>query len=88
MLLSVVHRQSSVVVSSLVKYCRYERNNMVQNVSHMPGLCLRDIGGTPYISYNMMPPKALFHIFFFFSETANKGGTSYFVRIMPKSRPL
>ena len=37
----------------------------------MPGLCLLDIGGAPYIGYNIMPPKALFNIFDFFSKTTN-----------------
>ena len=31
----------------------------------MPGLCLLDIGSAPYIGYNIMPPKAYFHIFDF-----------------------
>ena len=38
----------------------------------MPGLCLLDIGGAPYIGYNIMPPKALFNIFDFFSKTTNR----------------
>ena len=42
------------------------------NVSHMPGLCLLDVDGAPHISYNIMPPKAYFHIFEFFFETTNR----------------
>ena len=56
-----------------LKYCGYERKYYIHaNVSHMPGLCLIDIDGAPHISYNIMPPKAYFHIFDFFFETTNR----------------
>ena len=51
----------------------------------MPGLCLLDFGGAPYISYNIVPPKA----YFTFSTSSLKlpiGGASYNVRIIPDSR--
>ena len=52
----------------------------------MPGLCLLDIGGAPYIGYNIRPPKALL-TFLTSSLKLPIVGTSYYVRIMPDSRP-
>ena len=37
----------------------------------MPGLCLLDVGDSPYIGYKIMPVKAYFNIFDLFSETTN-----------------
>ena len=69
--LSVIHRLSFVIVSTLTT-----RNNEAiksifsANVYHVPGLCLLGIG--PYISHKIMARKPYFHIFNFFSETTSR----------------
>ena len=64
MALSVVHRRLSVVdplsdVSCVT--CGICSNEVMKaifqaNVSHMPGLCLLDIGGALCIGYKITPP--------------------------------
>ena len=46
-----------------------------------------DIGGVPYISYRIMAQKAYFFTFLTFLKHP-EGGTSYYARRLPKSRPI
>ena len=54
---------------------------------HVPGLCLLDIGGAPYISHKIMARNRIF-TFLTSSLEQPASGASYYARILLKPRPV
>ena len=65
---------SSVVcgVCSRLQYCGYKSLIIVQNVSHMPLLCLPQNSGSRTLVILLCLQKIIFIFFYLLSETANR----------------